>query len=97
MGGIGFLRRIFGGGGSAASARDAGIYIRVRCDACGEVVQTRVSPTSELSLADDGQTYFVRKVLVGQRCFRPIEVVVRYADLRGTEIDREVHGGTSVE
>lgn len=97
MGGLGILRRIFGGRGPAASARATGLYVRVRCDACGEVVQTRISPTSELSLADDGQTYFVRKVLVGQRCFRPIEVVVRYADLRGTEIDREVHGGTSVE
>jgi hypothetical protein len=39
----------------------------------------------------------VRKVLVGQQCFRPIEVELRYADLRGTEISREVHGGTSVE
>ena len=41
--------------------------------------------------------YFVRKVLVGRQCFRPIEVSVRYADLRGTEIGREVVGGTSVE
>ena len=96
MGGLTFLRRLFGGRGSAASAADTGIYLRVRCDACGEVIQTRVNPSSELSLADDGQSYFVRKVLVGQRCFRPIEVVVRYADLRGTELDRQVHGGTSV-
>jgi hypothetical protein len=95
VGRLDFLRRLFGGGGSRSP--DGGIYIRVRCDACGEVVQTRINPTSELSAIDDGDGYFVRKVLVGRQCFRPIEVSVRYADLRGTEIGREVVGGTSVE
>jgi hypothetical protein len=97
MGRLAFLSRLFGGGSSAPS-RDAGIYVRVKCDACGEVVQTRINPNSELSQSDEGTSgYFVRKVLVGQQCFRPIEVELRYADLRGTEISREVHGGTSVE
>jgi hypothetical protein len=96
MGGIGFLRRLFGGG-ARSQARDSGIYIRVKCNACGEVVQTRINPTSELSAVDDGEGYYVRKVLVGQQCFRPIEVRLRYADLRGTETSREVVGGTSVE
>jgi hypothetical protein len=96
MGGLAFLRRLFGGGPSARSP-DGGIYIRVKCSACGEVVQARINPTSELSAVDDGDGYFVRKVLVGRQCFRPIEVRVRYADLRGTEVSREVIGGTSVE
>jgi hypothetical protein len=96
VGRLGFLRRIFGGGGGARSA-DGGIYIRVKCNACGEVVQARINPTSELSAVDEGDGYFVRKVLVGRQCFRPIEVSLRYADLRGTEISREVVGGTSVE
>ena len=91
---LGFLSRLFGRG---EGSRGEGIYIRVRCNACGEVVQTRINPNSELSAADEGQGYFVRKVLVGQQCFRPIEVRLRYADLRGTEISREVVGGTSVE
>jgi hypothetical protein len=89
------LASLFGGGGSAGSA-DGGIYVRVRCDACGEVVQARINPSSDLSLSDEGG-YFVRKVLVGQQCFRPIEVQLRYSDVRGTEIGREVRGGTSVE
>jgi hypothetical protein len=96
VGGLAFLRTLFGGGRSAPSA-DRGIYIRVRCDACGEIVQARVNPGADLSLADDGQTYFTRKVLIGQRCFRPIEVRLRYADLRGKELEREVIGGVSVE
>lgn len=94
---FGFLRRLFGGGAADRRGGDGGIYIRVKCNACGEVVQARVSPTSELSAVDEGEGYFVRKVLVGRQCFRPIEVSLRYADLRGTEISREVIGGTSVE
>jgi hypothetical protein len=98
VGPLSFLRKFFGGGPSGAAnvARDGGIYVRVQCNACGEIVQTRVNPSSELSLEDDGHAYFVRKVLVGQQCFRPIEVELRYSDLRGTEIGREVRGGTSV-
>ena len=96
MGSLDFLRRIFGGGGGAPG-RDGGIYVRVKCNACGEVVQARINPTSELSAVDDGEGYFVRKVLVGRQCFRPIEVRLRYADLRGKELSREVVGGTSVE
>jgi hypothetical protein len=95
MGPLSFLSRLFGGGGRATSA-DGGIYIRVRCDACGEVIQARISPTSELSQSDEGG-YFVRKVLVGRQCFRPIEVELRYADLGRTETSRAVKGGTSVE
>ena len=93
------LAGIFGGGaaGSSKASPDGGIYVRVKCDACGEIVQARISPTSELSQADDGSGYFVRKVLVGKQCFRPIEVELHYADLRGKEISREVRGGVSVE
>ena len=91
-----WLSRFFGGGVEKRSD-DGGIYFRVKCNACGEVIQGRVSPTSELSQVDEGQGYYVRKVLVGQQCFRPIEVRIRYADLRGTEISREITGGTAVE
>jgi hypothetical protein len=98
VGRLGFLERLFGGGASGAPrGHDGGIYVRVKCDACGEIVQARISPTSELSQSDDGSGYFVRKVLVGKQCFRPIEVQLRYADMRGKEIGREVRGGTSVE
>jgi hypothetical protein len=102
VGSLGFFQRLaglFGGsaGNGAQRSHDGGIYVRVKCDACGEIVQARISPTSELSQADDGSGYFVRKVLVGKQCFRPIEVQLRYADMRGKEIGREVRGGTSVE
>ena len=95
VGRLDFLTRLFRGGGSSAT-QDRGIYIRVRCDACGEIIQARINPSSELSASDDGQGYFVRKVLVGRQCFRSIEVLVRYSDLGKTETGREVSGGTSV-
>jgi hypothetical protein len=98
MGGLGtFFQRLFGSGGGGARSHDGGIYVRVKCDACGEIVQTRINPTSELSQSDEGGGYYVRKVLVGQQCFRPIEVQLHYSDLRGTEISREIRGGTSAE
>jgi hypothetical protein len=98
VGRLDFLSRLFGSGsGSTQQARDGGIYVRVKCGNCGEIVQTRINPTSELSQSDEGDGYFVRKVLVGRQCYRPIEVQLRYKDIRGTEISREVRGGTSVE
>jgi hypothetical protein len=101
MGGLDVLRRLFGGGGQTrgegGQTRDGGLYIRVKCNACGEIVQARINPTAELSRSDEGDEYFVRKVLVGKQCFRSIEVHLRYADLRGTELSRDVRGGTSVE
>jgi hypothetical protein len=96
VGPLSVLSRLFGGGGRDRRSADGGVYIRIRCDACGEVIQARISPSSELSQMDEGG-YYVRKVLVGQQCFRPIEVQLRYSDLGHTEISREVKGGTSVE
>lgn len=90
----GFLHRLFGSSGGS----DGGIFIRVKCNACDEIVQARINPTSELSQSDEGGGgYFVRKVLIGRQCYRPIEVTLRYSDLGRTEIAREVHGGVSVE
>lgn len=96
MGPLSFLSRLFGGGSGGRRSADGGVYIQVRCDACGEVIRARINPTSELSQSDEGG-YYVRKVLVGQQCFRPIEVELRYSDLGRTELSREVRGGTSVE
>jgi hypothetical protein len=100
VGRIGFLEKLshlFTGGGGSSAGPDNGIYIRVKCDACGEIVQARINPTSELSQLEEGEGYFVRKVLIGRQCYRPIEVELRYKDVRGKELSREVRGGTSVE
>jgi hypothetical protein len=90
------LKRLFGGGRLNTASGDGGIYVRVKCDACAEVIQARVNPTADLSVSEDGNSYFVRKVLIGKQCYRSIEVLLTYADMRGTEVSREVRGGTSV-
>jgi hypothetical protein len=92
---VSFFGRLFRG--RTAAPPDRGLYIDVRCNACGENVRARINPLSELSLDDDGKTYFVRKVLVGKQCFRTMEVRLRYSDLRGTVVDRTVSGGTFVD
>lgn len=91
---MGWLERLFGRGGSRS--HDGGLYSSVQCNACGEVIRCRVNPTAELSLDEDG-TYFVRKVLVGQQCFRSIEVRLRYADVNGSLVSRDARGGTFVK
>lgn len=94
---MGLLDRLLGRRvGQPGQPADRGLPVSARCAACGEVIRARINPTAELSLQDDG-TYFVRKVLVGQQCFRPVEVQLRYADAGGRALlASEAHGGTLV-
>ena len=94
---MGLFDRLFGRGSSPKASADGGFYYEVRCDACGEVIRARVNPSAELSMADDGSgEYFMRKVLVGQRCFRQIELQMRFKDTAGTLASQEVSGGSFV-
>lgn len=90
----GKLKQLFGGG---SSGDDGGIYFYVRCDRCADRVRVRLNPGSDLQqdFGDDGgaEGYAVRKMVVDQRCFRPIEVRMRF-DSRRREVEREIEGGT---
>lgn len=83
-----------------------GYWLHVQCDRCGEVIRARVDMRNDLS-AEYGETegqeagseissYFSRKVLIGQRCYQPIEVELTF-DERRQPIDRQVKGGQFVE
>jgi hypothetical protein len=90
------LKQVFGGGLSAGG--DGGIYFYVRCDRCGDRVRIRLNPNSELQQEFDQSgegvcAYSVRKMVVDQRCFRPIEVRLRF-DAARRERSREIEGGT---
>jgi hypothetical protein len=89
------LKKVFGS--QPAGGKDDGIYFYVRCDRCQEKVRVRLNPHSELQqeFGDSGQDsgYSVRKMVVGQRCFRPIEVRMRF-DASRREQSREIEGGT---
>jgi len=70
---MGFLARLFGGGGRSADAGDRdGIHVFVRCDKCGEKVHARANRNTDISqeYADGGQraTPTLHKEILGSRC-----------------------------
>lgn len=55
-----------------------GHYAYVRCNRCGEALQTRINLYTEPSRKEEGG-FVVRKVLIGsQRCFERIEIVLHF-------------------
>jgi hypothetical protein len=84
--------------GAPRSRPDDGLYYYIRCARCGDRVRVRVGPSSELQQefegrGEDPEGYSVRKMVVDQRCFRPIELRLRF-DSRRRETTREIEGGT---
>jgi hypothetical protein len=85
------VRRVFGSGREDTPDGDV-LFLYLRCSACGEKLRLRLSRERELTRDYASGGYFVRKVAVGQRCFRPIEVRLQLdANLR--EEWREIEGG----
>jgi hypothetical protein len=78
-----------------------GYSLSVQCNRCGEVIQTQVNLSNDLSIEygeDEKVTgYFCRKLLMGkQRCFQQIEVTLTF-DTNRKLIDRKIEGGKFVE
>lgn len=75
-------------------------WVRVRCDRCGETIQTRVDLHNDLSIQygeeNSEDTYYCRKVLIGnKRCFQKIEVELWFNGYhRLTE--KKIQGGTFI-
>jgi hypothetical protein len=95
MGFIATLRQIFRSGGAAR--REANVYwIYVRCGRCGEAIRGRVDLRNEPSLADDGESWIVRKGLIGsgtRRCYQTIEVTLTFDAEKREVLASEVSGG----
>jgi len=90
------LRRALGGGRLRPAASGRNYWFHVRCAACGEVIQGRVDIYNELSMRDDAEGYFVRKVLIGPgRCYKPIEVTL-FFDADRRLVERQISGGEFV-
>jgi hypothetical protein len=81
--------------GSPTASRDPGIYYYVRCDKCAEVIKVRINPMNDLSQSDDGQLRYVRKVIVGQRCYNRIEAEFTY-NAGHKLLNSEITGGELV-
>ncbi len=97
-----FLKRLAGLLAAPAPASGRFYLVSVKCQRCGEVVEGRINLNNDLSLEDDGEggaasTLVCRKVLLGkERCFQPLEVVLRFDSARRL-LDKQVTGGTFVE
>lgn len=92
---MGFLKNLFGGGSARPEKR---YYIfKVKCKRCGEIIEGRVDLDNDLSLSDEGDSYLVRKGLIGaNRCFQQIEVEMQFTSDRKL-IEQQAQGGTFVE
>lgn len=90
------LKKLFGGGGPSRSNDPSGMYYYVRSNRTGEVIQVRLNRENDLSLADDEQGYFVRKMIVGQKGFDRIEAEFHF-DRARRFVSCDLTGGTMVE
>jgi len=92
---MGFLKRLFGGGQGSKDDPD-GLYFYFRANRSDEVVQVRLHRFNDLSLMDDGKTYFTRKMIVGSKSYERMEAEFMF-DRNRNLISCEVTGGDMVE
>jgi hypothetical protein len=92
---VNLLRRLFGGKGGRSGDPD-GMYFYVRAKATGEVIQVRLHRYNDLTLSDDEQNYFVRKLIVGHKSFDRLEADFTF-DKNRRLISCEVDGGEQVD
>lgn len=91
-----FLRRLLGGSGTSGTAGDPnGIYFYVLPDGCDEVVRVRVNRLNDLSLTDDGKSYWVHKLVRGVKCRQQVELDLYFDGNRRLK-NSELSGGTLV-
>lgn len=83
----------------SSSGQDDGnaYWITVKCNRCGELIRGRVDMRNELTIDYEDNTYYSRKVLMGDElCFQKIEVELTF-DKNRHLIDRKIRGGQFVE
>jgi outer membrane protein assembly factor BamE (lipoprotein component of BamABCDE complex) len=90
-----FLKKLFSGGGGGAT-EDRGRYFYVQPKMCPEVVRVRVDPMNDLSQADDGDGYYVRKMASGHRCPFQAELEI-YFDKNRRVVNTDVTNGKLVD
>ena len=75
---------------------DRGMYYFIKCKRCGEVIRIRIDPMNDLSWDDSNTALFVRKTIVGRRCYSRIEAEFTYDKDRNLT-HSEVESGTLVD
>lgn len=97
---MGIIEKISRFFSSSSMGDEAAYWIYVRCDRCGEKLQTRVNLHNDLSVEyveGNIHSYNCRKTMVGSSgCFQRIEIQLIF-DKNRKLIDREITGGTFIE
>ncbi len=92
MGFLDSMKSLFGEGGKGRD--EAGYWIYVRCNRCGELIKTRLDLNNNLTPHDEGG-FIARKTLVGdgsKLCFERIEVSLTFNQHRQL-VDQEITRG----
>src|SRR5215468_7898673 len=76
-----FLKKLFSDTPSKAQKRYYAFH--VKCRRCSEIIEGHIDLDNDLSLEDGGNSYRVRKMLMGSnRCFQQIEVEMTFTPAR---------------
>lgn len=98
---LGFIKKL----SSLFSSTDVndphGYRIYVRCNRCGEKIQTRIDLRNDLSPEygdkEKDLFYYCRKVLIGQKlCFQQVEVHLKFNQMREL-LEQEISGGNFID
>lgn len=87
-----FLKNLFSGGNQS---KDGGYYVYVKPKMCQEIVRVRINKSNDLSLTDDMNGYWVRKVASATRCPFQAEITLHFDKSRKLQ-DREIENGEFV-
>ena len=90
----GLLKRVGIGGGSKESA-DRGVYYYIQCNRCKEKIPDAGRSLLGICPEYEGSGFSVTKHVIGQKCFRTIEVSLTFDDKR-EETERSISGGTFI-
>ncbi len=82
---MGFFSRLFPGFGRPSSplfskSQGNGIWVYLECEKCGEKIKLRLSKSTELQRIEESSpnAFYVRKLVMGEKCFTRIEVQLQF-------------------
>lgn len=92
-----FLKKLFSGDSSREAGDASGMYFYVRLHNCGDILRIRVDMNNELSLNDEGNGYWVRKLVSSGSNYKcPKGEMTLYFDTNRKLTNSEVQGGQLV-
>ncbi|QPC82989.1 hypothetical protein G4Y79_01030 [Phototrophicus methaneseepsis] len=86
-----FLKNLFGGGGPT----DRSDYLYIRPKMCQEIVKLRIDMMNGPSLTDDGNGFYMRKLVSATRCPFQAEVEL-YFDKNKRMTEKQITNGEFV-